>query len=195
MTGLIFGLVLAQTPPDVKTNPGSLYGPNSSSIFLDRTARQVGDILMIVIDEQSAASFAATTEATKQDSSRVNAKTFLSFFDSLFKPLTNGVGASSSVSGDGSTTQAGRMRARMSAIVRQVMPGGNLLVEGSRTLITNKESQTFTLSGLVRPIDIAADNSIPSSLIAEAEIKMTGRGMIQERQRKGVLTQVLDWLF
>jgi flagellar L-ring protein FlgH len=187
--------VLTQDPLPAKVNPGSLYGPTSGSIFADRTARAKGDILTVVIDESSLASYAAKTKASKADNSGVNFKLFSGFLDSLFKPILNGISSNSSNEGAGETTHTGRMQFRMSAVVKTVMPNGALVIEGSRTLVTNKETQTFVLSGVVRPIDVASDNTVRSAQIADAEIKMAGKGMIQDRQRKGILTQLMDWLF
>lgn len=178
-----------------KTNSGSLYGPQSGSIFTDRTARKVGDLLTVVIDEQSLANFAASTNSSKSDSNKVGLKTFVSFIDDLFKPLTAGTNASSSTSGQGATQHTGRMSTRMSVIVKAVQGNGILVIEGRRTLVTNKETQTFVLGGLVRLQDVAADNTVKSAQIAEAEIRMEGKGTIMDRQRKGLITQVLDWLF
>ncbi len=178
-----------------KVNPGSLYQKGAPNVLVDQVARREGDIITILIEEQSLSTFAASTQATKEDSSRINASFFLGFLDDLFRPLTTGLGASSSVSGDGSTQQTGRMSARMSAVVKAVLPNGNMIIEGTRSLITNKQTQTFVLSGMIRPVDISPDNTIRSQFIAEASIKMDGKGMVAERQRKGILTQLLDWLF
>lgn len=178
-----------------KANPGSLYQKGAPNVLIDQVARREGDIITILIEEQSLSTFAAATQATKEDSSRIEANFFLGFLDNLFRPLTSGLGASSSVSGDGSTQQTGRMSARMSAVVKAVLPNGNMIIEGTRSLITNKQTQTFVLSGMIRPVDISPDNTIRSQFIAEASIKMDGKGLVAERQRKGILTQLLDWLF
>jgi flagellar L-ring protein precursor FlgH len=99
------------------------------------------------------------------------------------------------VSGNGETSQSSRMSATMSTIVKQVMPNGNLVIEGRRSLITNKQTQTIVFSGIVRPSDIRPNNTVRSVNVAEAEIKMDGSGLISQRQRKGILTTIIDWLF
>lgn len=185
------------TPPDDggKVNAGSLYGPQTSSMFVDRTARKVGDLLTVLIDEQALSTFAASTNSSKADSNKVGFKSFINIIDDLFKPLTAGTSSSSSVSGQGSTQHSSRMATRMAVVVKAVQSNGTLVIEGRRTLVTNKDTQTFVLGGLVRIQDITSDNTIRSAQIAEAEIRMEGKGMIMDRQRKGVITQVLDWLF
>lgn len=176
-----------------KPNPGSLYDAGARNAFADSVARRVGDVLMVVIDETSAANFAATTEASKNDSNSISTQFFNSFLDHLLRPINTS--GQSNVSGDGKTTQSGKMSATMSVVVKQVMPNGNLVIEGTRSLITNKQTQTFVLSGIVRQEDVQANNTVSSAKIAAAEIKMDGSGMISQRQRKGILTQVIDWLF
>lgn len=196
---VLLGIAQAQTidpglGQETKPNPGSLFNPQSfQNAFTDRTARRVGDIVTILIDESSASQFAASTRATKNDSNSINTQFFLSFLDSIIKPFNTG--ASSQVNGQGSTSQTGSMVGRMSVVVRAVDFNGNLHVEGRRTLVTNRETQTFILSGVVRRDDISPLNTIPSQRLAEAEIRFEGEGLIQDRQRRGILTQILDWLF
>jgi len=191
---VIFVLITAiSAAQESKPNPGSLFNAGARNAFVDSVARRVGDVLMVVIDESSTANFAATTEASKNDSNSISTQFFNSFLDHLIRPMnTNG---QSKVAGDGKTTQTGKMNATMSVVVKQVMPNGNLVIEGTRSLITNKQTQTFVLSGIVRQEDVLANNTVSSDKIAAAEIKMDGSGMISQRQRKGILTQVLDWLF
>ena len=87
------------------------------------------------------------------------------------------------------------MTSTMSVVVKAVLPNGNLLVEGARSLTTNKDTETIVLSGQVRPFDIQADNTILSTKLAEAKIAIAGKGTIQDRQRKGLINRLLDWLF
>ncbi|MDI9635163.1 flagellar basal body L-ring protein FlgH [Kamptonema cortianum] len=188
---LLAASVLAQTGG--KQDAGSIHQTTGGNAYIDRVARAKGDILMIVINEQSAASFAAATKSSKGDNNAVTLDIFKGLLGRLFGPLTNT--GSSSTSGSGDTTRTSKMNAKMSAIVKEVLPNGTLIIEGSRTLITNKETQTLVLSGIIRASDITPENTIDSTKIAEAEIKMDGKGLVSERQRKGILTQILDWLF
>lgn len=178
--------------PD-KTNPGSLTNSNSGNPFMDRVARRVGDIVTIVIQEETVSNFTASTNAAKTDSSNINANFFNDFLNRILRPVSTA--ASSSVGGNGRTNQSSNMSARMSVVVREVLPNGNLVLEGTRSLVTNRETQTIVLSGIVRPFDIKPDNTVLSTAIADAQIRMEGQGMIADRQRRGFLTQILDWLF
>jgi flagellar L-ring protein precursor FlgH len=195
LLGLILIIpVLSAAQSDPKQASGSLYSGGIASQLTDRTARRIGDLVTIIVDEQTVATFAASTNAQKSDAGSINLKAFVGFLDGLFKPLVNGLSGDSQVSGSGTTTQNSRLTARLTAKVTEVDPSGNLRVEGRRTLVTNKEAQTLVLRGLVRPADVTPENTVASALVGEAEIRVEGVGMIQQRQRKGVLTQILDWI-
>lgn len=172
---------------------GSLWSDEAPNPLLDRTARRVGDLITIVITEQSASSFKAGTSAKKSDDNSVAQKLFIGFLDRIFKPFSTN--ANSSNKGEGDTSQTGKMTARMSAVVKHVYPNGTMIIEGSRNLMTNKELQIIKLSGVIRRDDIRPDNTVSSDRIAEAEIRMEGKGLIADRQRRGLLTRILDWLF
>ncbi|MBX3113776.1 MAG: flagellar basal body L-ring protein FlgH [Fimbriimonadaceae bacterium] len=179
--------------PTGKSNAGSIYEGQVKNPYIDQVARAKGDIVLIVIDERSASNFAASTQTAKGDSTTVSPNILTGLLTQLFGPLSNS--ATSTTNGTGSTNQTAKMSATMSAIVKDVLPNGNMIIEGSRSLVTNKETQTFVLSGIIRATDITPQNTISSTKIAEAEIKMEGKGQVSERQRKGILTQILDWLF
>ncbi len=176
-----------------KANPGSLFNSDSENPYLDRVARKEGDILMIEIVESSSSTFTATTNTSKSDGSTASVDILKGFFNRLFAPLsTSGSGSSA---GSGDTSYKSKMTTEMSAVVKKVLPGGQMVIEGTRTLVTNKETQVYVLSGIVRQQDITSMNTIPSNRIAEAEIKLTAKGAVGDRQRKGILTQLVDWLF
>ena len=69
------------------------------------------------------------------------------------------------------------------------------MIEGTRTIVVNKETQLFRLTGIIRIQDIKPNNTVLSESIAQAEIRMEGKGQIADRQRKGILTTILDWIF
>lgn len=193
---LTLGLTLAAAGQIIEKNdnPGSLFRPESyRSLYEDRTARRVGDILTILVSEVSSARISASIQAKKDDASKVNQELFIERLSRIFKPWNTS--ANSSISGSGSHQQQASFTARLTAVVTHVMPNGLLVIEGNRTVVTNREVQTFRISGVVRPDDITPLNTVRSEQIAEAEIKMTGSGVINDRQRRGLLTQILDWLF
>lgn len=173
-------------------NPGSLWPKNYVNPLWDRTAKEVGDVVTILISETSLASFAASTKAEKSVDNSIQ-KGVGPILRNLIPALQTG--ASSTVDGKGATTQTGRLVARMTAIVKKIMPGGTMLIEGTRSVQVNKEIQTFRVSGIIRRDDIRADNTVLSESIAEAAIHVDGKGMISDRQKRGIITRILDWLF
>ena len=79
--------------------------------------------------------------------------------------------------------------------IKYTLPNGNLVIEGTRFVQVNKETQKLIITGVIRQDDINADNTIFSESIANADIRYDGKGTVGDRQRKGILSQLLDWLF
>jgi flagellar L-ring protein precursor FlgH len=173
-------------------DPGSLWSDKAPNLMGGRTAHQVGDILEVIISENSSASFTATTSTSKADSTSVPTPG-IPVVGGLFGSL--GFSATSATSGSGSTQQAGVLTARMEVVVTQVLPNGNLKIEGVRRVTVNKDLQLVRLTGIVRPDDVQSDDTIPSERIANAEIRTEGKGQIGDRQRQGIFTKILSYLF
>lgn len=185
---VVSGLAFGQSDD----NPGSLWSDHLRNPYHQRTAHAEGDILTILISESTSASYTANTTTSKQDATNVSSPN-IPLIGGLFKSL--GFGATSSTNGAGSTAQTGALVARMTVVVRKVLPNGNLQIEGARTVHVNKDSQLVHLSGIVRPDDIAADNTVFSEKIADAIIRSEGKGQIADRQRQGIFTKILSYLF
>ncbi len=172
--------------------PGSLWPKAYKNPLLDRTARSEGDVLTVLISETSAAQFdAGTTTSKKEDNAlpRLNIPIIGGFLPAL------GTSGSLSSDGKGTTTQNGKLVAKMTVVVKKVNDNGTMVIEGTRSVQVNKEVQTFRLSGIVRIDDIRSDNTLLSENIAEAQIKVDGKGAISDRQRRGFLTRLIDWIF
>lgn len=186
---------LAQT--NSSDNWGSLFPQNFKSPILSRTARCVGDILTVVVSEVTSSNVSAATNATKKDSNKVEAPFVSALKIPLLKDIIGSLstGADSSVSGSGTSTNSSRLTARISVVVKEVLPNGNMLVEGTRWIKVNNEETNITFSGIVRRDDVNNDNTVYSEYVAEAKITNVSKGLIARRQRTGILTRILDWLF
>jgi flagellar L-ring protein precursor FlgH len=103
----------------------------------------------------------------------------------------------SKFTGSGSTSRKENLTASLSAKVMEVLPNGNFLIEGRRNVKVNSEDQIIKVEGTVRPRDIAADNSVNSSLIADARITYTGNGVVSDQQSPGWLMNIFNkiWPF
>ncbi len=194
----VCGLASPQAGNDDQ-NPGTLFPRTYVNPILDRTAKATGDVLTILISETSLASFAANVDA-KRDGVNTGWQFLKSFADVLglgFGKTENSLNtaADTEIKGGGTSTQNGRLQARMTAVVMQVFPNGNMLIEGTRSIQINKELQTFKLTGIVRRDDMREDNTVLSERIAEATIRVDGKGAVSERTKRGILTRILDWLF
>jgi flagellar L-ring protein precursor FlgH len=173
-------------------NPGSLWNDQARSPYKDRKAQRVGDLLTVVVLESSTGVTSASTASSKKDQTTIDAG-----IGPLLKNIIPNwqIGNSHNSQGTGSTTRTNRLSARLTVIVRQVLPNGNLVVEGMRLVQVNKETQRIVLSGIIRPEDIRTDNTILSENIADASIQYEGKGTVGDRQRKGLLGMILSWLF
>lgn len=181
-------------------------GENSHNmLFVDSKAKQVGDIVTILISENSSATKSATTDTSKDSSAEISASGLFGLPSHL--GLTNlfGLGGSfdpnmsttnkNKFKGSGTTTREDKFTATLAAIIIQVLPNGNFKIEGKRKVSLNHEDQDLTLSGIIRPEDIAFDNTIDSKLIANARITYSGSGVLADKQRVGWGVRILDWLW
>jgi flagellar L-ring protein precursor FlgH len=179
-------------------------GDTARSLVADHRARGVNDLVTVQIVEDSSASDSASTTASRQSSTSMGISGLLGFEQSLARlrpgmDMSNMVGATTnnSFAGQGQTTRATKVLASISCTVVDVFPNGNLLIRGKRMILVNAEEQIITLSGIIRPEDIATDNTIQSIRIADARITYMGVGPLADKQSPGWLTHALDnvWPF
>ncbi len=106
-----------------------------------------------------------------------------------------GVKGSNSHSGKGETSRKNVLQGFVSCVVKEVLPNGNLVIEGSREVRINRERGIVEVSGIVRPEDIMPDNTVLSINIADAKIKYIGRGYVSGGTKKGIFHRLIDWIF
>jgi len=193
--------VQAGQPDEPTEETGSIWKDNEG-LFSDRRAKMLNDIITIKIVESSSAKKKATT-STGRDSSASGGITSLfglegGFGNHRFNPSSMvNLEAGKSFNGTGSTERSGALTGTITAIVKKVYPNGTMGIEGRRIVAVNDEDQYITVTGIIRRDDIAVDNTIQSTKIAEAVIKYSGAGIIDREQRPGWLTNILDvvWPF
>ena len=174
-------------------------GSNGAQLFADHRARAVNDIVTIVVVEQSTQSRSANTTTSKSTSrtAAINDFPFLALPTRNAKAAENmrfDIAGEASHEGKGSIDRSDRLTAQIPARVVKVLDNGNLVIEGRRAVLVNDETQTATISGVVRPQDITGSNTVLSSQLADAEVQIVGRGVLSEAQRPGILYRLLDWL-
>lgn len=186
---------------------GSLWpGENSRNmLFVDSKAKRLGDIVTINISENSTATKKATTDTTKDSSVAITTGALLGLPGNLgvtnflglgspFNPSLNATNVNQ-FSGSGTTTREDAFTATIAAIIVEVLPNGNFRVVGKRRVSLNNEDQILTLAGIIRPEDIAFDNTIDSKLIANARITYSGTGVLSDKQRVGWGIKLLSWIW
>jgi flagellar L-ring protein FlgH len=175
---------------------------NGNLYFGDHRAGGMGDLITVKIIEISQASEKATTDTGRKSNIDAGIPNFFAYPGA--NPSQNidpthliQANTSNSFAGTGETTRSGTVTATISAKVVEVFPNGNLAVEGKREIYVNNEKKEILLQGIVRPRDIASDNSVLSTQVADAKIMLTGIGVVGEKQRPGWLTRIFDgvWPF
>ncbi|HVO65630.1 MAG TPA: flagellar basal body L-ring protein FlgH [Syntrophales bacterium] len=194
------------TPPEIKRVPlpGTIWaGENSAnSLFSDRRAQRVNDIVTIVVSESSVGGNNATTDTSRDTTTAAGVTSLLGYEGAILDILRKGttsinVGGTSanSLKGAGKTSRDGNLTATISARIVKILGNGNFIIEGRRQVTVNAEDQYIILTGIIRPDDIATDNTIFSQYIADARIVYTGKGVVDDKMRPGWLTRVVDWVW
>jgi flagellar L-ring protein precursor FlgH len=163
------------------------------SLFSDQKANRIGDGVTILVVESSSASNDSRTSTSRQsdismNSSGKNAGTTL-------LDVGASIGTGNAFTGEGASATNGSVRAKISARVDSMFINGNLWISGSRTISVNGEEQLIKITGLVRPSDIQADNSVFSYNISDAVIVFQGKGLTNDNQQPGWITRFFHWIF
>lgn len=169
----------------------SLWSDQSSSLYSAKQRNfEIGDLITILIMEQASASQQAETKDGKDVEISVSPGTGV--FQSI--PAL-GAGWNSDYSGKGATTRGGTLKATISVQIKDVLPGGILVLEGRQVIRVNKEEQVIVITGNVRSEDILTDNTVLSTRIANAVIEFQGTGTVGDSQKPGLLWKIFHWIF
>ncbi len=181
---------------------GSVWHSNGfSNMFSDQRARNVGDILTVNIVEVSQASESASTATTRKSQTTAGISNFFGLETNPNGPfknpatLINANAPNNDFTGTGATSRAGSLSATITARVMDILPNGNLAIEGKREIYVNNEKKEILLQGIVRPRDIAYNNTISSTQIADAKVIYTGIGVVAEKQRPGWAARLFDFVW
>jgi len=185
-------------PQQIAYQPNSLYRSTAKGFFKDQRAQRIGDILTVNVVISDSATFANQTARTRSSTSETGVGGVLgSIFNNIAPADVNASAALNTSSGIGDTgngtvNRSETLTTQVAAVVTQILPNGNLVIEGRQEVRVNFEVRDLIVAGVVRPEDIGAANTIESSKIAEARIAYGGRGQITDVQQPRYGAQVLD---
>ena len=172
------------TPPA----PGTIYNPAGSfDLFMDLRARAVGDILTIMLVERTDASKESSTSTARGSSVDTGLPTFAG------RPITSGgtpilnneLSSDTTFDGQADSSQSNRLDGSITVTVAERLPNGNLLVRGEKLITINQGEEFIRLEGIIRPVDIGPENTVPSTKVADASITYSGRGNLAATNRPG----------
>lgn len=177
----------AQQAASLAPTGGSLWSPTAQFADLGRDlkASQVNDLVTIVVSE-SASAVATGASKTARSSSVTNTVAALAGITKTTGPLANlaNMSGAQKLDGAGTTSRQSTITTTLSARVTRVLPNGYLLLEGTKDVQINSEHQTVTVRGILRPADLASDNSVPSNRLAQMEIRLNGKGVVGDAIRR-----------
>lgn len=170
---------------------GSIYqaGYTNRSLFEDRRARNVGDTLIITINEKISASKKSSSSASRTGdaSASVSALGGLSGANILRTPVT--AASENTFAGKGDSASNNAFTGTIAVTVIEVLPNGNLLVSGEKQMNINQGGEFVRFSGVVNPMNVSAANSVSSTQVADARMEYKGTGYIDEAQTMGWLSR------
>jgi flagellar L-ring protein FlgH len=187
-------------PETVSYSPNSLWRNGSRAFFKDQRAHQVGDLLTVTVNITDQAKLGNETQGDR--TSKVDSGVTDFFGSKALSPQAQKflpgrfltADGTSQFDGKGSVQRQETLQTNIAAVVTQVLPNGNLVVEGKQEIRVNYEIREMIVAGIVRPEDIQSDNTIDSAKIAQARISYGGRGQITDVQQPPYGQQVMDIL-
>jgi len=178
---------LKQPIAPVQPSPGSLWSPASrlTDVGSDVRAVQVDDLVTVVVSENASAvaTGATKTARTSAAKSQITALAAPKSAGGALQNLLN-MNTAQSLDGSGSTSRGATLTATLSARVTHVLPNGYLVLEGTKDVQVNSEHQVVTVRGVIRPIDLSPGNVISSNQIAQMEIKINGKGVVNDAVKR-----------
>ncbi|MFO1401172.1 MAG: flagellar basal body L-ring protein FlgH [Steroidobacteraceae bacterium] len=181
--------------PAATAGDGAIYqAGHDLPLFENAVARRVGDVLTVTLEEKTQASKSATTNTSKKTKADLAAPTLAG------APLTvngrsvldNSLDHSTSFAGAGDSAQSNQLTGSITVTVAKRLANGNLLVRGQKWMTLNQGREYVRIQGIVRPVDIGPDNSVPSYKVADAQIEYGSQGVLAAANSKSLLARFFD---
>lgn len=191
------------TPEIVNKQKNSLWASNRQAFFEDQRADNIGDILTVTLDIKDKAELDNETERSRNATEDAGLNALLGYEEGLAAVLPEavnnaalvGADSSSNSTGSGSIDREEKIKMKLAATIMQILPNGNMVIQGRQEVRVNFEKRILELAGVIRPQDINIDNTISYEKIAEARVSYGGKGQITDVQQPRYGQQVYDVLF
>jgi len=178
--------------PVATQDNGAIYQPGTArlALFEDRRARQVGDTLLVVVEERTNASKRSSSAANRTGEVEVSIPTLTKLPGAGLEGLSVGASSDSTFEGGGNSAANNVFQGNVAVTVIEVYPNGNMLVSGEKQVTINNGTEYIRFSGVVNPIHVSSANSVSSTRVADARIEYKGKGYITEAQNMGFLQRL-----
>ncbi len=187
-------IVRPVAPKPMVYKSGSLFQERSISLYEDPKPYRIGDILTIILNEKTSASKKAGT-STKKEDEIVTANPTLFGVQPTFKGnniLEFSVAPEREFAGEADSSQSNSLTGEITVTVVDILPNGNLVVQGEKWFTLNQGKEYIRIAGVVRPQDVFADNTLPSSKLADAQIAYSGEGFLADANTQGWFGQFMN---
>jgi flagellar L-ring protein FlgH len=169
---------------------GAIYQAGREIVYAENPiAHHVGDVVVIVLNEATAAQKSATTTTSKQTNAAIPA---LNFLGKTTTNINSSLNDQTKFDGEGASAQSNSLTGYLTATVTKVLPNGNLFVSGEKEIGLNQGKEFIKVTGIIRPIDLASDDSIPSYRVASAQITYSGKGAVSDVNAQGWLSRFFN---
>src|SRR5580658_1757436 len=188
------GMSWAEEPAPKPTNGAIYQAGREVALFENPAAHHVGDIVTIVLNESTAAQKSSSTNTNKSTTDTLPGMTILGKALTVHGVpiLSNSIADSAKCAGEGDSAQSNSLQGYVTVTVQKVLPNGNLYVKGEKNIAINQGEEYVRMTGVIRPIDLAPDNSIPSSKVANAKIAYGGKGALADANAQGWLSRFFN---
>ena len=174
----------------VSPAPANSLWENNGSLFQDTKASRLGDVVTVRVNESINDSDEGKTSSSKTTDEDVKSGFGIMNFIKAF-----GIGSSSSMSSNTKIERTKTINAVFTCLIVDVLPNGNMVIQGDRNLTSGMEKMNVRFSGVVRPQDIGHDNMVDSNKVANAEVAVSGKGIVSTTQRPGIISQIMKAIF
>ncbi|MAE52265.1 MAG: flagellar basal body L-ring protein [Micavibrio sp.] len=190
-------------PKQTTTQKNSLWASDRQTFFKDQRAKDVGDIITVLIDIKDEATVDNKTERTRNSSESAGLNSLLGYEQALDRVLPEAINnaslvdgnADSNFAGEGSVEREEDITVKLAALITQILPNGNMAIHGRQEVLVNFEKRILQINGVIRPEDISTENTVGYDHIAEARIVYGGEGQISDVQQPRYGQQLYDIIF